>query len=359
MLVDMSTHPSSLTTPAWFSEAARTIVEARRPLWQYELLGQVLCDAVDQAGTMAVPDSAVSVPASVSFPGFGSYCLELVERLANNLESMNPVIAEEVEQIAHGGMHAFGNIAAKMAEAFLVGRQLEREVNGLSVRCAELTPHTAWRRELEGYMAKVKNDLCEMASRALLIHQSIGESILARVRQTQHKVEAGSEDGCILDLNLRFSFETDTFNDHLQLFINCIDTMNRVVDARILIARSPVQYGLARPGKIFLYQDLFDADVVSVGSRYDDGQDTASASSSSSLPSVSLRLPTSPAKSMPSYVCIREVHVADLSRAEACVHALLDAYRTATFPVTYQLPATEASELILRVSQLYSLPSMP
>jgi hypothetical protein len=343
----MSTHPSSLTTPAWFSEAARSIVEARRPLWQYELLGQVLCDAVEQASTMAVPESTVSMPATVSFPSFGSYCLELVERLANNLESMNPVIAEEVEHIAHGGMHAFGNIAARMAEAFLVGRQIEREVSGLAVRCADLTPHTAWRRELESYMARVRNDLCEMASRALLIHQSIGESILARVRQTQHRVEAGGEEGCILDLNLRFSFEVDTFNEHLQLFINCIDTMNRVVDARIRIARSPVQYGLARPGKIFLYQDLFDADVVAVSSRYDEGHDKASAASAS------------PAKAMPSYVCIREVQVADLSRAEACVRALLDAYQTATFPITYQLPAAEASELILRVSQLYSLPTMP
>jgi hypothetical protein len=352
MLVDMSTHPSSLTTPAWFSEAARTIVEARRPLWQYELLGQVLCDAVEQASTMAVPvpENAAPLPATVSFPSFGSYCLELVERLANNLESMNPVIAEEVEQIAHGGMHAFGNIAARMAEAFLVGRQIEREVSGLAVRCADLTPHTAWRRELERYMAKVKNDLCEMAARALLIHQSIGESILARVRQTQHRVEAGSDEGCILDLNLRFSFETDTFNEHLQLFINCIDMMNRVVDARARIARSPVQYGLARPGKIFLYQDLFDADVVAVSSRYDDGHNTALASSTS---------PAASAKATPSYVCIREVQVADLSRAEACVRALLDAYQTATFPITYQLPAAEASELILRVSQLYSLPSMP
>lgn len=340
----MSTQPFSLTTPAWFSDAARSILEARRPLWQYELLGQILCDAVDQASTMQVPDSGASMPAAVSFPGFGAYCLEMVERLANNLESMNPVIAEEVEQIAQGGMHAFGTIAAKMAETYLEGKQIEREVGGLAVRCADLTPHTAWRRELESYMARVKKDLCDMAARALLIHQSIGESILARVRQTQHRVEAGGEDGCILDLNLRFSFESDTFNEHLQLFINCVDTMNRVVDAKIRIARSPVQYGVPRPGKIYLYQDLFDADVVAVAAHYDEGAQPVIPASGTTVPS---------------WVCIREVQVADLSRAEACVRVLFDAHRTVSFPMTYQLPAAEASELILRVSQLYSLPTMP
>ncbi|NEX61930.1 hypothetical protein [Noviherbaspirillum galbum] len=335
----MSTQPT-VSVPAGFSDAARAIVAARRPCWQYELLGQILCDAVEEAATMD-PPGPVSMPAETSFPSFGSYCLELVERLASNLESMNPAIAEEVTQIANGGMHAFGKVASSMTETYLQARQLAHEIARLPTRSADLTPRPAWRRELEGYMVKVKEDLCDMAAQSLLIHESIGESIMARVRSAQKRTQAGEP--CVLDLNLRFCFESSTFNEHLQQFIDCLDMMSRVLDAKIGITKTSLQHGTPQPGRICLYQSLFDADLVAVTVRCD-GEESAAL--------------TVPWKMLRSYACIREARVYDVRRAEACVRSLLEPHHTTGVPVTYQLPVAEASELVRRVAQLYALPSM-
>jgi hypothetical protein len=336
----MSTQPS-VSVPASFSEAARAIVAAKRPLWQYELLGQILSDSVERAVAVQSPEPAGNVAGETTFPSFGNYCLDLVERLASNLESMNPVIAKEVNEIAQGSMPAYSRVAAGMGETYLRGRRLAQEAAGLPIQCAEMMPRPAWRRELESHMAKVKADLCDMAAQSLLIYESIGDSILARVRQTQKR--ALDEEGSVLDLNLRFSFESDTFNDHLQDFINCLDVMNMALDAKARTTRLAAGDGSPRPGKIYLYQSLFDPDMVIVTVGYD-GEQNPVASPSTML--------------LQSYVCIREARVYDVHRAEACVRSLFDAHQAAGAPATYQIPAAEASEIVHRVTQLYSLPSM-
>lgn len=326
-------------------------------MWQYELLGQVLSDAVERAVAIEAPESGTAVAAETSFPSFGNYCLDLVERLASNLESMNPVIAREINDIAQGNMQAYARVAAGMGETYLRGRRLALEATGMPVHCTELMPRAAWRRELESHMAKVKADLSDMAEQSLLIYEGIGDSILARVRQTQKR--SLDEGMSVLDLNLRFCFESDTFNEHLQDFINCLDVMNMALDAKVRTTRAAVKDGSPRPGRMYLHQSLFDPDMVAVTIRHDGD------------PNVAL---TPPWTIPQSYVCIREARVYDVHRAEACIRSLLDAYQTAdppcdapaasmvpapvASPVIYQLPAAEASALVLRVAQLYSLPSM-
>lgn len=337
----MSAQPM-LSVPAWFSNAARAILVAKRPLWQYELLGQVLTDAVDQMAGIEV--SGLAEPAemvdAVTFDCFGNHCLQLVEQLATNLERMNPVIAQEVEVISEGGMHAFGEVAAKMGETFLLAKKLSKDVEKLPVRCVDMAHRSVWRRELEACMVRVRNDLRDLAVLSVQIHESIGDEILAKVRQTQRRIE--NEEPCVLDLNLRFPFDSDKFNDDLQGFIDCLDVMNRVLEAKVHISKAAINYGVPRPGRISLHQSLSDPDLVTVTVR-PDGEGSAAL--------------TSPWKMLQSFVCIREVRVGDLRRAEACMRTLLDPFQGSSFPTTYQIPAAEASELIYRVEQLYPFPS--
>lgn len=336
----MSTQPT-LSMPAWFSNAACSIVNAKRPLWQYELLGQIFSDAVDQVASIDPPFAGEQMPDAATFDTFGFYCLGFVERLANNLESMNPVITREVDTVANGGMHMFGDVAAKMGESYLQAKQMVQEAKRLPVHCEGMIPRSAWRRELEGYMVKIKEDLCDMASQGMLIHESIGESILARVRQAQKRVQDGED--CVLDLNLRFSFEADMFNEHLQDFIDCMDAMERAIEARHQVNKAAINYGVPRAGRIYLHQSLTNPDLVTVTVKLD-GEGSAAL--------------TSRWKMLQSYVCIREVQVCDLRRAEACVRSLMDAHQSTSLPTAYQIPAAKASELIYRVAQLYSFPSM-
>jgi hypothetical protein len=336
----MSANPS-LLLPASFSNAACAIFYAHRRWWQYELLGQVLVDAIDQQNSVSETELETVIPVRVPAEEVASLYKRLVQGIQDNIENLTLLFDQDSEGIAQGNLDSFERVAAKARYGYLRAKDLAIEASRLPVKHNDLKMCLEWRLELDGYMEEIKDYFCELTSKNLLIHEGVGEAILARVRQTQQAQHHSPSDPQA-DLDLQFSFTIDfsEYELHLAPYANCLNKMSKVLAAVIQVASASAHHGSARPGKLCLHQHLFESNLVAVTSRFNT-QDSAAI--------------MTPWKMLQSYVCVAEVNVSDLRRVEACVRSLLESHRSAGSPATYQIDPDEAAELIARVSQLYPL----
>jgi hypothetical protein len=333
----MSANPS-LLLPASFSNAACGIFYAHRRWWQYELLGQVLVDAIDQQNAVSDTELEPVIPVRVPAEEVASLYKRLVQGIQDNIEGLTLLFDRDSEGIAQGNLDSFERVAAKARYGYLRAKDLALEATRLPVKHNDLKMCLEWRLELDGYMEEIKDYFCELTSKNLLIHEGVGEAILARVRQTQQ--QSPSDPQAELDLQFSFTIDFSEYEAHLAPYATCLNKMSKVLAAVIQVASASVHHGNARPGKLCLHQHLFEANLVAVTSRFTT-QDSAAI--------------MTPWKMLQSFVCIAEVNVSDLRRVEACVRSLLEAHRTSGSPATYQISPDEAAELISRVSQLYPL----
>jgi hypothetical protein len=335
VIIIMSANPSFLL-PASFSTAACAIYSGHRRWWQYELLGQVLVDAIDQQNAVSGHDIDTRPITYVPADEVASYYKRLVQGIQDNIEGLTLLFEQDDDGIAQGDLASFERVAAKARYGYLRAKDLAMEAARLPVKHHDLKMCLEWRLELDGYMEEIKTYLCELTAKNLLIHEGVGEAILARVRQAQWQAPSGGQ--AELDLQFSFTIDFSEYDSHLAPYAVCLNKMSRVLAAVIQVSTAAMQSGTARPGKICLHQHMFRPDVVAITGRFDT-QDSAAI--------------VTPWKMLQSYVCISEIGVSDLRRADACIRVLLESHRASSCPTTYTIDPKEAADLISRVSQLY------
>ncbi|NEX62550.1 hypothetical protein [Noviherbaspirillum galbum] len=329
----MPSGPSS-AIPATFSDTARLIYAARRQWWQYELLGQVLVDAIAQCETVSFPEPEGVFPADAGITGLEAVYKDMVRRVYENNAGLNDLLGPDAGDVSQGVLEAMERIAARSQMRYLTAKRLVSEATGLPAWCVTVTGCDAWCRELQGHLQDVRDGMLKLTAMNQLIHESVGETILARVQQAQQLSEAGQP--VTLDLKLRFSLDMENYAQPVGAFSDAIADMATVAGAMSELGTSETDDDV-QAGTVYLHQHLFYPDMVAI-TVATDREACADGLAFGELPQ--------------SFACVHQEHVRDVRRADACMRSLLDDCCVSRHPTAYQVEPARVARLLQRAGQL-------